>query len=88
VGSIRSPAQLRANLGLVREAGYAVDDEEQAVGLRCVSAPIFNENGDVIAAISVSGPLARIDDSRLVELQKLVRLTADVISSGLGGGRS
>lgn len=87
IKTIRSPALLRANLALVRESGYAIDDEEQAVGLRCISSPIFDENADVIAAISVSGPLARIDDSRLVELQKLVRLTSDTISSDLGGRR-
>ncbi len=85
--TIDSPAQLREELETVRERGYALDDEEHAVGLRCVAAPIFDENGQALAAISLSGPKARLIDDRLGELGVAVRQTADEITRALGGHR-
>ncbi|MDD4731524.1 MAG: IclR family transcriptional regulator [Desulfovibrio sp.] len=58
--TIASPQELVEELGRVREAGYAMDDEEQEVGLTCVGVPIFNSEGHVVAAISISGPTPRI----------------------------
>ncbi len=83
--TIDSPADLRAELERVRQLGYALDDEEHAVGLRCVAAPIFDENGQALAAISLSGPKARIVDSRLSELGNAIRQTAAEITQALGG---
>lgn len=85
VKTIISPASLRADLDRVRSAGYAVDDEEHAVGLRCISAPVWDETGDTVAAVSVLGPMARIGDDRMAHLGALVRGTAGVISSEMGG---
>lgn len=84
-GTIHTPAALRANLVQARERGYAIDDEEQAIGLRCIASPVFNENGESIAAISVSGPMARISDARIPVLGDLVRRKADAISIQIGG---
>jgi IclR family acetate operon transcriptional repressor len=53
--TIVDPEALRADLALARKRGWAIDDEEQADGLRCVGAPIYNEHAEVIGAISVSG---------------------------------
>ena len=83
--TIDSPAALREELEQVRQQGYALDDEEHAVGLRCVAAPIFDENGQALAAISLSGPKARIVDSRLSELGNAIRQTAVEITQVLGG---
>jgi len=83
--TIDSPAALREELEQVRQQGYALDDEEHAVGLRCVAAPIFDENGQALAAISLSGPKARIVDSRLSELGNAIRQTALEITQVLGG---
>jgi IclR family acetate operon transcriptional repressor len=83
--TIDSPATLRDELEQVRQQGYALDDEEHAVGLRCVAAPIFDENGQALAAISLSGPKARIVDGRLGEMGNAVRQTAAEITSELGG---
>lgn len=83
--SIDNPAQLNLALEQVRKQGYALDDEEHAVGLRCVAAPIYDENGQALAAISLSGPKARILDIRLAELGNAVRQTAADITLALGG---
>ncbi|MEM9961947.1 MAG: IclR family transcriptional regulator C-terminal domain-containing protein, partial [Pseudomonadota bacterium] len=60
----------------VRNLGYAVDDEEHALGLRCVAAPIFNEYGYAVAAVSVSGPTARVPAERLQTLGRMVAQAA------------
>lgn len=83
--TIDNPAGLREELEQVRRLGYALDDEEQAVGLRCVAAAIYDENGQALAAISLSGPKARIIDSRLSELGNAISQTAAEITQALGG---
>lgn len=85
--TIDNPALLRDELEQVRQRGYALDDEEHAVGLRCVASAIFDENGQALAAISLSGPKARIVDARLGELGYSIRQTADEITRELGGYR-
>jgi len=85
--SIANPTRLQAELQRIRQVGYALDDEEHAVGLRCVASAIFDENGQPLAAISLSGPKARITDNRLDELGVAVRQSADEITQALGGYR-
>ncbi len=80
-----TPAALRQDLALSRARGYAVDDEEHAVGLRCVAALVHDEAEQAVAAVSVLGPMARITDERIAELGSLVRRTADAVTAGLGG---
>ena len=77
--------QLKAHMALVRKQGYAIDDEENERGIRCVGAPIFNEAGMVVAAISVSGPAFRVTKKTVQEsLRKEVMATAHRISRKLG----
>ena len=83
--TIDNANQLRDELDQVRHRGYALDGEEHAVGLRCVAAPLFDENGQVVAAISLSGPKARMVDARLGELGLAIQQTADEITQALGG---
>ncbi|MEO1492841.1 MAG: IclR family transcriptional regulator C-terminal domain-containing protein [Pseudomonadota bacterium] len=73
------------NLDQVRAAGFAVDDEEHEVGLRCVAAPVFDEYGSVIAAISVSGPAARVPRDRLKSLGAAVSTAALEATREFGG---
>ncbi len=86
--TLDTPSRLRQNLELVRIRGYALDDEENAVGLRCVAAPVFDEYGTPLAGISLSGPTARIDDTRLPALGAMVSRIADEVTADLGGRRS
>ena len=76
---------LMAALDKIRSQGYAIDDEEHALGLRCVSAPVFNEFGDAVAAMSVSGPSARIPDERLKSLGETVAKAAREATRDFGG---
>lgn len=76
---------LKADLLGIRGRGYAVDDEEHAVGLRCVAATVFNEHGDPVCAVSLSGPMARITDERMAVLGGLAREAAARITREIGG---
>ncbi len=85
VKTITTTPALRTDLTRARARGYAVDDEEHAVGLRCIAAVIFDENSQSVAALSLSGPMARIPDARIPLLGDLVRRRADAITAELGG---
>jgi IclR family acetate operon transcriptional repressor len=80
-----APADLFGELADVAQRGWAVDDEERNLGMRCVAAAIFNEYGEAIAGVSVSGPTVRITSERLSELGPLVRRAADQITASIGG---
>jgi DNA-binding IclR family transcriptional regulator len=72
--------RLHEELDEVREAGYAVNDEEEIPGLRAVAAPIDPDHEDVVGAVSVSGPVSRIDGSRFeTELPETVIRVTNVI---------
>ncbi|NLU73409.1 IclR family transcriptional regulator [Streptomyces sp. HNM0575] len=72
---------LRRQLQTVAERGTAFSSGERVAGAVGVSAPVFDGNGVVIAALSVLGPAARIDEARLHEFEKLARNTAERITS-------
>lgn len=75
---------LKRELKEVREKGYAVDNEENELGVRCVGAPIFNRFGDVEGAISVSGPAIRMTEKKTEAVAREVMKYAGLISSELG----
>jgi DNA-binding IclR family transcriptional regulator len=75
---------LRTHLAQIREQGYAVDNEESVIGLRCVAAPIFDDRNRVVAAISASGPAAEFSETTIPELLRAIRKTAALISERLG----
>ena len=70
--TITSRAQLAKELEKVRKVGYAILDNELEEGLVAVAAPVFNHNGSVVAAISISGPDARITKEQLVKFGELI----------------
>ncbi|MBL4613469.1 MAG: helix-turn-helix domain-containing protein [Magnetovibrio sp.] len=76
---------LCAEVEEARENGYARDDEEHSVGLRCVASAIFDEFGEPIAAVSLSGPRARVGDERFPVLGSMVKETAAEITAAMGG---
>jgi DNA-binding IclR family transcriptional regulator len=82
--TITTQEGLGRELDHVRERGYAIDDEESAVGLRCVGCPIRDEGDRVVAAISVSAPSQRLSVAEAKRMAPAVRQVADAISRRLG----
>ncbi|WP_316980295.1 IclR family transcriptional regulator [Shumkonia mesophila] len=82
--TITDPESLLNELDLIRRRGYAIDNEEKDVGIRCVGAPIRNLSGRVFAAMSVSGPARRITPARTEQLAPMVMHYAGAISAQLG----
>lgn len=76
---------LQRDLDAIKQRGYAIDDEENAIGLRCVAAVIFDENANPMAGLSVSGPAARITDARIPVLGSAVSNVAAEITAAIGG---
>lgn len=62
-----------------------MDDEEACTGLRCVAAVVFNDCGEALAAISISGMTSRATDGRPPELGRAVRELAAELTTALGG---
>jgi DNA-binding IclR family transcriptional regulator len=84
--SIVTPEQLIDELSNVRQRGYATNLEELEPGLAAIAAPIRDIHGQVIAAISVGGPVARLteDDKPNSEMVQEVIAIAKAISGALG----
>ncbi len=77
--------QLKEHLKMVRKQGFAIDDQENEEGVRCVGAPVFDRTGNAVAAISISGPAFRVTKKMILEsLKKEVVETALKISQQLG----
>jgi IclR family acetate operon transcriptional repressor len=83
--SIVRPGELFKELETIRRQGYAVDDEEACMGLRCVAAVVYNDRAEPLAAISVSGMTGRLTDERLPQLGQTVREVAAELTVALGG---
>lgn len=80
-----SKAELRDDLVLTKERGYALDLQEHVVGLQCIAVPILNMHSQCIAAISVSGPVATISREMLEsEILPQLKETAYKISVAMG----
>ena len=71
-------------LAMVRDKGYALDDEESEVGMRGISAPIRDASGQVVAAVGIAGPVQRLSKSSLRTFIPLAIQAAQNISTRLG----
>lgn len=81
--SISSLKKLKGELERTRETGYSMDDEEDEIGHRCIGAPIFDDSGQVIAAVSISGTVLQVREDNSPALAKEVRQSAAAISKAL-----
>jgi DNA-binding IclR family transcriptional regulator len=84
--TITRKSQLREEVKLVREQGYAVAIDELEVGLTAAAAPIRNAHGDVVASMSVSGPTFRLTPARVEEVVPQLVEAALEVSHRLGWG--
>ena len=82
--TLTNSAMLRPELARIRRRGYAVDNEEAEEGLRCIGAPVRDYTGGVVAALSIAGPVFRVQKGRVVELSRAVIKAADDLSADLG----
>jgi IclR family KDG regulon transcriptional repressor len=80
-----SKKELKKILEEVRENGYATEDEQFEKGLWCSSAPVRDENGQIIAAVSTSVPKARLDEGRQDKLISEIVKTAKKVSDTMAG---
>jgi IclR family transcriptional regulator, KDG regulon repressor len=81
---LQDSASLKAELQEVARRGYAVDNEERSAGAMCVGVPIFGQNGDVRAAMSVSGTTIRINELGVDKCAATLLIAARRVSSQLG----
>ena len=82
--TIVDPAALRSELRKTRERGYAFDDREYSLELRCVAAPVFAASGELVAAIGVSAPASRLPTRQSSNTGKVVLETSNELSEALG----
>ena len=81
--TIHSPKKLKEDLARVVRLGYALDDEEDELGLRCIGAPVLDAGGRAIAAISIAGTSSEINESNFDFLVRETKITASGIAEAL-----
>lgn len=75
---------LKEELKIIKEKGYAFDDEERELGVSCIAAPIFDFNGEAIAALSISGPTSRFDEASRESFKRNILEATYEVSKELG----
>ncbi len=82
--TITSFAELKKELSIIRERGYAIDNEEIEEGVRCVGCVVRNFSGEPLAAISISAPAFRLTKEKVKSLSQPVVAAANALSMELG----
>lgn len=82
--TIMDLSSLMQELEKVRKQGYATDDEENELGVRCIAIAIYDYKNKPKAAISVSAPISRMSDERIGQLAPQLIAISDEISAELG----
>jgi DNA-binding IclR family transcriptional regulator len=75
--TITSPEILKLHLAEIVERGYALDDEENDAGVRCISAPVFNGAGEPVGCVGIDGPSVRLTESRIATMAQSVTDAAE-----------
>ena len=81
--TITSITRLLSDLEHVKQSGFAVDDEENSLGARCLGAPIFDSMGNVTAALGASGTLTQTEEANMPRISDALKETARRISRQL-----
>jgi IclR family acetate operon transcriptional repressor len=81
--TITDPGQLRSELQQIRRQGYAVDYGEQEDGVRCLAAPVFGPDGEIFAAMSLSGPSSRLESKHADSLVPHIKRISGALSEEL-----
>ncbi len=83
--TLTSEQALFADLRVTRQRGWSLDDEERHTGMRCIAAPVFNQWGEAVAGLSVSGPTQRLGDAVLDAVAAAVCAAARELTLRSGG---
>ncbi len=83
--SLCSEEKISTEMKQIQNCGFAVDNEEFQIGVRCIAAPILGHFGEPVGAISISGAAHRLNDDRTRLLGPMVREVANTVSSLLCG---
>lgn len=86
--TITEPETLRRALEVVRSQGYAIEDEEDEEGVRCIGAPVFDHAGHVVAAVSITAVRADLPVEAFSDFSREVITAAREISQLLGSSVS
>jgi DNA-binding IclR family transcriptional regulator len=86
--TITDTDRLRRELQRVRERGFAIDDRENELQMRCVGAPIIGEDGTAVAAISVSAPVARFSVEEAKTTGRLLLEAADELGTSVRSAKT
>jgi IclR family acetate operon transcriptional repressor len=84
--TLLTPAAFRRELARIRSSGFAIDNEEHQLGIRCVATPVRDHSGEVQASLCVVGPTSRMPQRRLLELRRPLAEVAAELSTRLGHG--
>ena len=76
-------ASLQRELHRIRQRDYALDDEEREPGVRCLAVPVRTGSGEVVAALSIAAPAARVDNAKVKVLAGILRRSSERISAQL-----
>lgn len=82
--TITQKAKLKAELAKIKSIGYAIDREEYEVGLICVAIPVFNQNEQVVASLSASGPANRFKEAEVKNYVATLQKGANAIQEKIG----
>jgi DNA-binding IclR family transcriptional regulator len=82
--TITTLPRLLKDLEKVRQQGFAVDDEENNIGARCVGAPVFNQDGAIEASIGLSGTINQVNAQTMPRILEALKDAARHISMGMG----
>lgn len=86
--SIRTEEDLRRELHAIVERGWAMDDEEHEMNIKCIAAPVRDYTGKAVAAISASWPIFRFDEDNKAEIAAKITNVTKELSSILGYERA
>jgi IclR family KDG regulon transcriptional repressor len=84
VNTIMDEQSLKRELQAIRRVGYAVDNEEMEIGVRCVACLIRQHRAGIVGSVSISGPSSRLTIDNVPSLGELVRESASRITADLG----
>jgi len=82
--TITDPKKLKKHLKEIKRKGYAISFEERVLGSASIAAPILNCSGEVVASLSVSGPVSRFTKKKISIFISLVKEATDKISAMMG----